>query len=313
MSPKPKTKINLGLDSEFNYSYRYYTLSDPIYSFFWRNVCQSLVLIVLFFLKVTDKASKQINNPIQKTKNIMENELLFSEHYKKKHEFNLKLKPTPIMTEYHPSTTMHNKHELITDLTSESNDKFNNLNSSSCVSQNTHNVVVKARKLLPILDDSSSNKTGYDHLMHFTTYKSASILNFAPTQQKKATPNGTSNGNGGSNNGNNLSSNNNNNFEIPAPALSRTLPKMSLVRNASQHNFATTTLNGSGLNVSSNSNGSVASTQLPAIKTNVISSLNLNTQTFASAPSKTINFTAEPSKLFIYLFYWIYYLLKVFC
>lgn len=216
----------------------------------------------------------------------MENELLFSDHYKKKHEFNLKLKPTPIMTEYHPSTITttttlptHNKHELITDLTNDSNDKFN-LSSSSSVSQNTHNVVVKARKLLPILDDTSSNKTGYDHLMHFTTYKSASILNFAPNHQQQPKKILTTNGN---------KNQSNNNFDTSSPAVSRTLPKMTLVRNASQHNFTTNSLNGM-----TNQN---SSTQLPAIKTNVSVPLILNTQTFASAPNKTTNFTAEPSKL----------------
>jgi hypothetical protein len=202
----------------------------------------------------------------------------------------LKYQPAPNMVEYHPSTSnsqqsLH-KHELITingaDLNSESTEKFHtNLVGENNLSTSTNNIVTKARKLLPIHDELNNNNNNNVKLNtnisgEFTVYKSVSSFNLSSTA------------------GGNKPALNNIDISMPAnvPAT-RTLPKVSLVRNASQQSFNSASTTPTNLSYNINH-----VTQLPAIK--IASHLAsvpivLNTHSFASAPSKTINFTSEPS------------------
>lgn len=199
-------------------------------------------------------------------------ELSFSEQYNKLKQQNQRQKTTPSTTEYQPSIpqNMH-RHELITDL-SDSIDRFTNtLTTETNLTQSTNNIVVKARKLLPIIDDTihstGSTKSNGTASNDFSTYKSVSSLSIVPPK--------------------------NANYDISMPKGNSTLPKVTLVRNASQHNLTTVTP------TTHNSTNNL--TQLPAIKaTNVSVPIVLNTHSFSSAPNKSINFTSEQSNFFSY-------------
>ncbi len=192
------------------------------------------------------------------------------------------------MVDYHPSASnlqknIH-KHELITtngsDLNNESEKFRSNLDSESDLSTSTNNIVTKARKLLPIHDDLNTAKLNPNISGEFTVYKSVSSFNLSSSTSANKP---------------------HNNIDIFMPnsgtQVIRSLPKVSLVRNATQQNLNPISTTPTNINYNMNH-----VTQLPAIKVagNVPGPIILNTHSFASAPSKSINISSEPSN---YLFF----------